>query len=603
MMKYSILVLVLSLGVIPASLAPGQSTSWGVVQHSILNQNCTSCHAAGTSFAVQSDLVLTEEVAYGQLVDELPRNTAARADGLKRVSSAGGHAGLHQSFLWEKINAPEQDHFYDDHPNYGAIMPLGGLPLTNGELEFVKCWIMEGAPQTGTPCDEALLNDTTRYEPAEFVPLDPPEHGVQFHLGPYEVWPSETHDREFLYYQPYPTTEDRLIDRFEISYRPGSHHFILFNYPEGRPTPEPEVYRDLRDQQGVPDPAVELERAVLFPFYLFVGAQTPNVDYHLPPGVALRWPAGSGFDLNSHYVNRTGTTQMGEVYVNLHTVDSDAIEHVADYKNFGNFDIVLPPNQITTLSKTFTFTETTHIIQLASHAHEHMLEFRIEGVGGDHDGDLLYWANDWEHPPLLELDPPLTFREGDQVRLETTYDNWTDETITFGLLSSDEMQFMFYVAYVTDPIPFDFNADGTVDVTDIDMLIVEIVAGTNQESFDLSGEGVVDETDLRQWLSNAAIHNGFNEAYLPGDTNLDGSVDSVDLNNLALKWQQDVANWSSGDITADGRVNSADLNAIGINWRKSIPVATSADATVPEPSAWLLTVIGFALVFRKPRCN
>jgi hypothetical protein len=147
---------------------------------------------------------------------------------------------------------------------------------------------------------------------------------------------------------------------------------------------------------------------------------------------------------------------------------------------------------------------------------------------------------------------------------------------------------------------FDFNSDGNADVMDIDMLIGEIVAGTNEASLDLSGDGVVDDTDLTQWLSDAANHNGFNEAYLPGDSNLDGSVDSVDLNNLALNWLQDVAFWSAGDFTADGRVNSADLNAIGINWQQSIPVATSADATVPEPSALLLTVVGLALVWRRP---
>jgi hypothetical protein len=156
---------------------------------------------------------------------------------------------------------------------------------------------------------------------------------------------------------------------------------------------------------------------------------------------------------------------------------------------------------------------------------------------------------------------------------------------------------------VPDPngIRFDFNADGNVDVTDIDLLVAEIVAGTNEESFDLSGEGVVDETDLRQWLSDAAIHNGFSEAYLPGDTNLDGSVDATDLNNLGLKWQQDVANWSGGDITVDGRVNSADLNAIGINWQQSISMASSVNAPVPEPSAFLLTIVGLALVWRRPR--
>ncbi len=99
---------------------------------------------------------------------------------------------------------------------------------------------------------------------------------------------------------------------------------------------------------------------------------------------------------------------MGEVYVNLHTVDVDEIEYIADFDNFANYDIVLPPHQITTISKEFTFTETRNLIQMTSHSHEHALEFRIEGVGGEHDGELLYWTNDWEHPSLLELDAILS---------------------------------------------------------------------------------------------------------------------------------------------------------------------------------------------------
>lgn len=90
-----------------------------------------------------------------------------------------------------------------------------------------------------------------------------------------------------------------------------------------------------------------------------------------------------------------------------------------------------------------------------------MTEFRIEGVGGAHDGELLYWTNDWEHPPLLHLDPPLSFEAGDGVRLSTTYNNQTNKTIRFGLLSSDEMQFMFYM-YFTGEISTD--VDATIEI-------------------------------------------------------------------------------------------------------------------------------------------
>ena len=102
--------------------------------------------------------------------------------------------------------------------------------------------------------------------------------------------------------------------------------------------------------------------------------------------------------------------------------------------------------------------------------------------------------------------------------------------------------------------PCDVNADGFCDVDDIDALVGET-------------------TDLESWLSSAAEHNGFSEAYLAGDSNLDGSVNSIDLNNLALNWRQSVAEWSGGDFTANGVVDSLDLNALALNWQKSIAMA------------------------------
>ncbi len=433
-----------------ASLATAgyaQETTWEKIQQDILNRNCTGCHVEGSAFARQSGLVLTQDVAYDNLVGVAPRNSAAAADGLARVSRAGGFPGLFQSFIWEKVNVAEQDHFYNGHPNYGQLMPLGMPSLTNGELAFIKKWIEAGAPSSGVVADPALLHDTTRYQPPEFKALAPPARGFQFHLGPFNVWPSQIHDREFLYFEPYPTTEDLFVSRYEISYRPGSHHFVLYNYPAGKPAPSPRMYRDLRDAQGNINETVANEINELFPFYAFIITQTPFTNYHFPKGVAMRLPAGSGFDLNAHSVNRSNQTHIGEVYVNLHTVERSAITHVAEHDNVGNYDINLPPHQVTTLTKTFFFSEKRHLIQMWAHAHEHMTEFKIVGVGGKHNGELLYWTNDWQHPPLLELDPPLTIEAGEGVRLITTYNNTTDNWISFGTRSSDEMQFLFYIYF------------------------------------------------------------------------------------------------------------------------------------------------------------
>ncbi|MCH6559931.1 hypothetical protein IH799_06195, partial [candidate division KSB1 bacterium] len=220
-------VFVLTLSIImflPVINRAQETPTFEIIQTEIFNPNCISCHQSGTSFARQSGLVLTEGSAFGNLVDVVPKNAAAAADGLVRVTSEGQEFAPHKSFLWEKINAPEQKHFYQDHQNYGSLMPLGLDYLTNGQLAFIKQWIIAGAPVSETVADVSLLEDTTRYKPPDFTALDPPKKGFQLHLGPYDVWPAELHDREFMYYQPYPTSEDLFVTRYEISITQNSHH-------------------------------------------------------------------------------------------------------------------------------------------------------------------------------------------------------------------------------------------------------------------------------------------------------------------------------------------------------------------------------------------
>mgnify|MGYP003304548579 CR=1 FL=1 len=124
-----------------------------------------------------------------------------------------------------------------------------------------------------------------------------------------------------------------------------------------------------------------------------------------------------------------------------------------------NTDINLPGNETTTLTQTYMFpgqfnagflgnsnfgdAERIYIFQLFSHTHERMDRFDVQLVGGpDHDR-IVYTALDWEHPPILELNPPLILEQGMGLKLEVTYTNDTNETITFGLLGANEMMILF----------------------------------------------------------------------------------------------------------------------------------------------------------------
>ena len=418
-----------------------RSATWSVIQKSIIEPNCASCHVDGSAIERQSGLSLSKEKAFISMVGALPKNKSARDDGLFIVSTQKGMKGLTQSYLWEKINAYDQEHFLADHPDYGQLMPPGGNFLSDGELQFIRSWIESGAPETGIVADESLLLDTNTYIPRPFSKPDPPTNGIQLHLGPFDIQPN--FEREFFQYTDLENNEDLYVNRIEIEMRSGSHHFLLYTFNDDTPKeviPRYNVARDLRDSNGI----LNLSTLFSMQFHSFFGGtQWQRLDYRLPDGVALKIPKHFGLDQNSHYVNRTDSTMIGEVFTNLHTIQKNSVNHVAQLFDLNNQDLYLPPKKITTIEKIFKMDEKRHIGQVFSHAHEKMTEFVVEISGGDRNGEVIYWTNDWEHPPIINFDPPIILFEGQGLKLKATYDNWTSRPITFGFKSTDEMMILF----------------------------------------------------------------------------------------------------------------------------------------------------------------
>ena len=494
------------------SFSFGQGDTWNIIQDAIWNPKCTMCHVSGSSFAEQSGLILTEEIAYEELVDVTPNNIHAAEDGLKLVGT-NGIGSLYNSFLWEKINAPNYEHFYEDHPEYGSIMPLGLDFLTNGELEYIRQWIIAGAPETGVVASESLLLDETVFSPPEFEPLEIPENGIQVHLPPFDVPPQ--FERELFYYVKIDTPDYLYVNRITTTMRPGSHHFIVYTFDglNQNYLPPTETYRDIRNFDGSTNPGVLLQMQ----YHKFIsGTQTRLYDYSFPDGVALKIDPVMGFDLNAHYANYSNDTITGEVYNNFHFSNPSEVDRVAEILQLNHLDFELSPNQATTLNAKFwideEFEDQINIFQLWSHAHKLNTEFKIYKLNQDDPSyrKLIYVSFDWEHPPLMRFDPPLVFDERDGIELEAAYFNNTSETISFGLLSTDEMMILFGLYFTGEqlkndiqnqlpytpllhsnyPNPFNPNTtlrydlpeDGLVNITIYDMMgrIVKTLVNSSQ---------------------------------------------------------------------------------------------------------------------------
>ena len=141
----------------------------------------------------------------------------------------------------------------------------------------------------------------------------------------------------------------------------------------------------------------------------------------------------------------------------------------------------------------------------------------------------------------------------------------------------------------------DFSGDGVCDVTDIDQMqslgpIALGIPASGIERFDLNSDGTVDLDDRDQWLSVAAIENGFNSPFKLGDANVDGVVDGSDFAGWnSGKFTGGLA-WSAGNWNGDGFIDGSDFSL----WNGA--KFTSSDvATVPEAGTASLGWI--ALIF------
>ncbi len=136
----------------------------------------------------------------------------------------------------------------------------------------------------------------------------------------------------------------------------------------------------------------------------------------------------------------------------------------------------------------------------------------------------------------------------------------------------------------------DFDGNGVYDCVDVDALVAEIAAGTNNPLYDLDVDGLVDGGDLTRWLAEAGTANpSIGSSYLVGDADLSGAVDVSDFNIWNSNKFTATAAWCSGDFNADGSVDVSDFNA----WNSNKFEFAGSGALVPEPAALASVGLGF----------
>ncbi|MCA9201039.1 MAG: DNRLRE domain-containing protein, partial [Planctomycetales bacterium] len=143
------------------------------------------------------------------------------------------------------------------------------------------------------------------------------------------------------------------------------------------------------------------------------------------------------------------------------------------------------------------------------------------------------------------------------------------------------------ITYVELPqIRGDFNGDGAVDVTDVDLFCNAYRGDQNPAPFDLTGDNGLSEEDR-----DVLIFDILGTTY--GDSNLDGIFNSSDLVQVFQVGEYEDnaeanSTWADGDWNCDGEFNTQDLvvafQAGGFS-ANSLPILEATGEQLTQPSA------------------
>jgi hypothetical protein len=153
-------------------------------------------------------------------------------------------------------------------------------------------------------------------------------------------------------------------------------------------------------------------------------------------------------------------------------------------------------------------------------------------------------------------------------------------------------------------VRWDFDGNGVYDATGVQIAknynqLWTALGGNTSATF---GIEVLDD-EGRSWYDTASLTL---TAPLPGDGNLDGTVNFTDLNTLLTNYNQSgswsrVAAWTKGDFDGNNVVNFSDLNALLTHYNQTAGgptvdelLAAHGITMVPEPSA-IAMVLGLLM--------
>jgi len=362
--------------------------------------------------------------------------------------------------------------------------------------------------------------------------IDPPlkpniNDGFQIRFGPILLGPNE--EIEYKLIKKLNLENSIEVNRLDLDMNDESHHFIIY---ENESTNN--IDDGLRTVSNIFD--------VLDGTFIQGWQDDFNTDF--PTGTAFYWDSDIELDLNYHCRNyNSDSILFAEAYVNVYTQPTGTANKIMEatlnlYNPEFPFSLMLPANQVSTyeaydineLGSQFyenlnlTQAEPLYIYMLTSHTHQlgtdyDMFKRELDGSKGsqifegfyNYDYTFNQGYYDWEHPPVRYFDPPIEILPGEGIIHRAEYNNFTNDLVTFGLTTGDEM--MLYYCQFTVGSPANTKEESLVD------FIIYPNPATN--NFIISSEEMISQVQLYSSLGKLLYDNN----------NLNNFTHNVNLSN------------------------------------------------------------------------
>jgi hypothetical protein len=271
---------------------------------------------------------------------------------------------------------------------------------------------------------------------------DNPAPNYTYNFGPFDL-PANHEDTDLCVAVTLHNTEPIFVNAIDMVGATGIHHSNWVWVPAGNATfagfPEGQFACSKGDGQGHP---YDQEAAAFFGGVLFAqSTQATSDTQEFPPGAAIRIPANARIVASIHLVNASDNPETVPLSLTLHPIAQQEVTTLLNALAIENLAIALPPHEMSRFTVECDMSKNPGQIPWQFNFYHALAHYHKLGVGltldaiRDSDGGAdTIWSTEQHIGDELGgmLSPAFAMAGHSKIRLSCTFDNTTDNVITWG---------------------------------------------------------------------------------------------------------------------------------------------------------------------------